>query len=134
MELDLDRVRKSFPALAQGIAYFDGPGGSQVPRQVAHAVASTMGSGISNRGTTTVSERRAEQVVSGARQAVADLLGVPCRIPARPETYLERLYGPGWISPDPNFTHRWDRSAYADLAGRPGPTATPAAPSAPVAD
>jgi cysteine desulfurase family protein (TIGR01976 family) len=75
MELDLDRVRKSFPALAQGIAYFDGPGGSQVPRQVAHAVASTMGSGISNRGTTTVSERRAEQVVSEARQAVADLLG-----------------------------------------------------------
>ena len=68
--------------------------------------------------------------------AVADLLGVPCRIPARPETYLERLYGPGWISPDPNFAHRWDRSAYADLAGRPGPTppAAPAAPSAPVAD
>jgi len=75
MHLDLDRVRASFPALADGTAYFDGPGGSQVPRQVAHAIASTLGAGLSNRGTVTVSERRAEEVVLGARAAVADLLG-----------------------------------------------------------
>ncbi len=50
MDFDVDRVRASFPALSDGTAYFDGPGGSQVPRQVAHAVASTLGSGISNRG------------------------------------------------------------------------------------
>ncbi len=62
--------------------------------------------------------------------AVADLLGVPCRIPARPETYLERLYGPGWVSPDPNFAHRWDRAAYADLAGGPAASPAPAEPSA----
>jgi cysteine desulfurase family protein (TIGR01976 family) len=75
MELDVDRVRASFPALSDGTAYFDGPGGSQVPRQVAHAVASTLGSGISNRGWVTHSERRADEVVLGARSAVADLLG-----------------------------------------------------------
>ncbi|WP_377641877.1 hypothetical protein [Oryzobacter terrae] len=64
--------------------------------------------------------------------AEAELLGVPCRIPARPETYLERLYGPGWVSPDPNFAHRWDRSAYADLAGgRPAPAPAPAATASP---
>jgi hypothetical protein len=51
----------------------------------------------------------------------AELLGVECRIPARAETYLERLYGPGWVSPDPNFAHRWDRSSYADLAGAAKP-------------
>jgi cysteine desulfurase family protein (TIGR01976 family) len=75
MTLDLDRVRKDFPALDQGIAYFDGPGGTQVPTQVAEAVAEAMTSGISNRGLITDAERRAEDVVTGARQGVADLLG-----------------------------------------------------------
>jgi cysteine desulfurase family protein (TIGR01976 family) len=75
MTFDVDRVRKDFPALDQGVAYFDGPGGTQVPRQVAEAVAGTMVSGISNRGLVTDAERRAEDVVAAARQAVADLLG-----------------------------------------------------------
>ncbi len=75
MDLDLDRVRSDFPALDDGTAYFDGPGGSQVPRQVAEAIAATMTAGLSNRGTVTASERRAEEVVVGARSAVADLLG-----------------------------------------------------------
>jgi cysteine desulfurase family protein (TIGR01976 family) len=75
MDYDVARVRACFPALADGTAYFDGPGGSQVPRQVADAVAATMTSGISNRGTVTASERRAEEVVVGARAAMADLLG-----------------------------------------------------------
>jgi cysteine desulfurase family protein (TIGR01976 family) len=75
MELDVARIRSSFPALDQGVAYFDGPGGTQVPREVARAVADTLTSGISNRGTVTAAERRADAVVSGARSAVADLLG-----------------------------------------------------------
>jgi cysteine desulfurase family protein (TIGR01976 family) len=75
MSFDLDRVRSDFPALDDGVAFFDGPGGSQVPRQVAEAMAATMTAGISNRGTVTASERRAEDVVVGARGAVADLLG-----------------------------------------------------------
>ncbi|HYN67244.1 MAG TPA: hypothetical protein VES93_10175 [Ornithinibacter sp.] len=49
----------------------------------------------------------------------APLLGVECPIPARPEVYLAALYGEGWHTPDPHFAHRWDRSAYADLAGTP---------------
>jgi cysteine desulfurase family protein (TIGR01976 family) len=75
VRIDVDRVRSSFPALRQGIAYFDGPGGTQVPTQVADAVARTMTSGISNRGSVTEAERRADDVVTGARAAVADLLG-----------------------------------------------------------
>ena len=75
MTFDVVRLRKEFPALQQGIAYFDGPGGTQVPRVVAEAVANAMTSGISNRGAVTVSERRAEEAVTGARRAVADLLG-----------------------------------------------------------
>jgi len=75
MNLDVDRIRSEFPALDEGIAFFDGPGGTQVPRQVADAIARTMTSGISNRGTVTAAEARAEEVVVAARRAVADLLG-----------------------------------------------------------
>ncbi|HET6561216.1 MAG TPA: cysteine desulfurase-like protein [Marmoricola sp.] len=75
MLLDVARVRRQFPALDEGIAYFDGPGGTQVPAPVADAMARAMTSGVSNRGSVTVSERRAEEVVATARGAVADLLG-----------------------------------------------------------
>ncbi len=75
MDLDVDTVRSHFPALRDGTAYFDGPGGSQVPRQVADAIAAAMTSGLSNRGRVAASERRADEVVLGARAAVADLLG-----------------------------------------------------------
>jgi cysteine desulfurase family protein (TIGR01976 family) len=73
--VDVGRVRAAFPALDLGVAHFDGPGGSQVPRVVADAVARTLVSGISNRGPVTDAERRADDVVLAARAAVADLLG-----------------------------------------------------------
>ncbi len=75
MSFDASAIRDDFPALADDVAYFDGPGGTQVPRQVAEAVAAAMCAGISNRGTVTRAEQRAEQVVADARQAIADLLG-----------------------------------------------------------
>jgi cysteine desulfurase family protein (TIGR01976 family) len=68
-------VRAHFPALAEGAAHFDGPGGSQVPDVVGAAVAATLTAAIANRGTVTAAERRAERVVTDARQAMADLLG-----------------------------------------------------------
>ncbi len=75
MEYDVERVRACFPALADGTAYFDGPGGSQTPQVVADAVAGTLTAGLANRGTVTQAERRAEDVVLGARAAIADLVG-----------------------------------------------------------
>ena len=75
MSFDVDRIRQDFPALDQGVAYFDGPGGSQVPRQVPEAMLAAMTAGLSNRGAVTAAERRADAVVVEARQAVADLLG-----------------------------------------------------------
>jgi cysteine desulfurase family protein (TIGR01976 family) len=79
MRYDLDKVRADFPALADGTASFDGPGGSQTPRQVAEAVAATLSSGISNRGSVTASERHAAEIVVEARAAVGDLLGCDAR-------------------------------------------------------
>jgi cysteine desulfurase family protein (TIGR01976 family) len=72
---DVDAVRKQFPALAEGAAHFDGPGGSQTPQVVADAVSATMTSALANRGRLTAAERRADEIVLGARQAMADLLG-----------------------------------------------------------
>jgi len=79
MPLDVASVRAHFPALTEGAAHFDGPGGSQTPDVVARAVADTLTSAISNRGTVTASERRAEQVVTACRGALADLLGADPR-------------------------------------------------------
>jgi cysteine desulfurase family protein (TIGR01976 family) len=79
MSYDVAAVRAQFPALRAGTAHFDGPGGSQVPESVARAVAETLTAPIANRGRVTAAERRADDVVLGARQAMADLLGVDAR-------------------------------------------------------
>lgn len=74
MAFDVNRIRKEFPALESGIAFFDGPGGSQVPKVVGDAIARTITLPISNRNTVTISEQNAEAAVQGYRSAVADLL------------------------------------------------------------
>ena len=73
--LDVAAVRADFPALAEGLAHFDGPGGTQVPSAVSDAVAATMRSAVSNRHGPFASSRRADAVVDAAREAVADLVG-----------------------------------------------------------
>jgi cysteine desulfurase family protein (TIGR01976 family) len=74
MTYDVDRVRARIPALKDGTAYFDGPGGTQMPDIVADAMADLLKSGVSNRGTVTAAERRAEDAVQAARMAGADLV------------------------------------------------------------
>ncbi len=79
MVYDVAAIRARFPALAEGAAHFDGPGGSQTPDVVARAVAATLTSAIANRGTVTPAEQRAEDLVVDARDAMADLLGADPR-------------------------------------------------------
>ena len=74
MAFDVNRIRNEFPALESGIAFFDGPGGSQVPRSVGDAIATAITQPTSNRNTVTISEQNAEACVQGYRSAVADLL------------------------------------------------------------
>ena len=76
---DVQRIRSHFPSLVQGLAHFDGPGGTQTPDVVADAIAATLVSSISNRGAITSSERRAEGVVAGCRAAIGDLVGTDPR-------------------------------------------------------
>ncbi|MEO7236179.1 MAG: cysteine desulfurase-like protein [Lapillicoccus sp.] len=74
MPYDVASVRAQVPALLEGAAHFDGPGGTQTPAVVAQAVADTLTAAIANRGTVTVAEQRAEAVVHDARAAMGDLL------------------------------------------------------------
>ena len=74
MAFDVIRIRKEFPSLESGIAFFDGPGGSQVPKSVGDAIAKAIVQPTSNRNTVTISEQNAEKCVLDYRQAVADLL------------------------------------------------------------
>jgi cysteine desulfurase family protein (TIGR01976 family) len=76
MAYDVAALRTRFPALSEGAAHFDGPGGSQVPDAVAGAVAAAMTAAVANRGRVTAAERRADAIVLAARRAVADLIGV----------------------------------------------------------
>jgi cysteine desulfurase family protein (TIGR01976 family) len=77
MSLDVAALRGHFPALRSGIAHFDGPGGSQTPRQVGEAIAATLTGPLSNRGHAVASEANAEAAIARFREAYADLLGVP---------------------------------------------------------
>lgn len=76
---DVAALRARIPALTEGAAHFDAPGGTQVPEEVARAVYATLASAVANRGTVTPAERRADETVLAAREAVADLLGAAPR-------------------------------------------------------
>jgi cysteine desulfurase family protein (TIGR01976 family) len=73
--LDLTAVRSRFPALASGAAFFDGPGGSQVPQSVIDAVAGYLRESNANLGGAFPSSRASDEVMEQARAAAADFTG-----------------------------------------------------------
>jgi len=76
-DYDVAKVRSHFPALESGLAFFDGPGGSQTPDVVGEVMRATLTGPLSNRGDLTVAQENAERAVLGARAALGDLLGAP---------------------------------------------------------
>ncbi|HZX02767.1 cysteine desulfurase-like protein [Kribbella sp.] len=114
---DVTAVRKQFPALEEGAAHFDGPGGSQTPQPVADAVAKTLTSALANRGRLTAAERRADGVVVGAREAMADLLGTTAQgiVFGRSMTQLtydfSRTLAKTWTAGDEVIVTRLDHDA-----------------------
>jgi cysteine desulfurase family protein (TIGR01976 family) len=76
MTYDVNKIRSHFPSLNTGLAFFDGPGGSQVPTVVGDAIAHAISKPISNRNVVTESEKNAEEIVVGFRRAVGDLIDV----------------------------------------------------------
>jgi cysteine desulfurase family protein (TIGR01976 family) len=77
---DIDAVRARFPALSvdQGggpMAFFDGPGGTQVPQTVIDAVADYYRTANANHDGAFATSRRSDAIVVEAHDAIADLLG-----------------------------------------------------------
>src|SRR5690348_7471005 len=75
--LDLATVRGRFPALASGIAFLDGPGGTQCPQSVIDAVAGYLRESNANLGGAFAASRRSDALVEHAHATAARFLG--CR-------------------------------------------------------
>jgi cysteine desulfurase family protein (TIGR01976 family) len=81
-KLDLSAVREEFPALALEVAgrkavYFDNPGGTQVHRSVIDAMTNYYRTSNSNTGGAFATSQRSDEIIQGAREAMADLLNAP---------------------------------------------------------
>jgi cysteine desulfurase family protein (TIGR01976 family) len=82
----LAEIRERFPALQRRhgghpVAYFDGPGGTQVPGTVADAVADYLLHHNANTHWRYPTSEETDRIIAGAREALADFLGaVPAEI------------------------------------------------------
>ena len=108
---DVDGVRRHFPALerregAHPVAYFDGPGGTQVPAVVADAMAEYLLRHNANTHWAYPTSRETDEIIAGARAALADFTGgAPDEIAfgANMTTltfHLARALGRGWSAGD----------------------------------
>ncbi|MDT9687544.1 cysteine desulfurase-like protein [Streptomyces sp. P9(2023)] len=132
MPIDVTALRAHFPSLDNGLAFFDGPGGTQTPRPVADAIAATLTGPLSNRGTVSPSELNAERSVTEFRDAYADLLRTPANsiVHGRSATQLTydfaRLLARGWNAGDEIVVSRLDHDSnvrpWVQVAERAGVT------------
>jgi len=79
--LDVSAVRSHFPALSETfdgrpMAFFDGPGGTQVPSSVIDAVSRYYRESNANHGGAFETSRRSDAIADEAHAAIANLLGV----------------------------------------------------------
>jgi cysteine desulfurase family protein (TIGR01976 family) len=79
-QFDVEALRSEFPALAlehdgRPVAYFDGPGGTQVPQRVIDAIAGYYRTSNANDGGAFVTSERSDASTHDAHAAVADLVG-----------------------------------------------------------
>ncbi len=79
-QLDVSTLRSRFPALRRAVAgrpvaYFDGPGGTQVPAEVADKVRRYLVEHNANAGWNYPSSQETSAVLAAGRSAFADLLG-----------------------------------------------------------
>ena len=55
-DFNVAAIRSQFPALQNGAAHFDGPGGTQTPAVVARAAYDTLTGPLANRGSNSLAE------------------------------------------------------------------------------
>jgi cysteine desulfurase family protein (TIGR01976 family) len=74
LALDVEAVRARFSALRQPLAFFDGPGGTQVPDEVIDAVSAYYRHSNANVSGPYATSRRTEALVAKARTIAGDFL------------------------------------------------------------
>lgn len=80
VEFPLEWCRAQFPALrrtvaGQPVAFFDGPGGSQVPQRVIDAVGNYLGQTNANRGGQYATARESDELLEAAHATLAQFVG-----------------------------------------------------------
>jgi cysteine desulfurase family protein (TIGR01976 family) len=73
--LDVAAVRARFSALSGPLAFFDGPGGTQVPDEVVEAIAAYLHESNANLGGPFETSLRSDALVDEARRTAAGFLG-----------------------------------------------------------
>src|ERR1044071_9570087 len=78
----VERIRGQFPALERQeggypVAYFDGPGGTQVPRPVVEAMADYLYHQNANTHWAYPTSPETDAMLLAAREALADFVGAP---------------------------------------------------------
>ena len=73
--LDVDALRRRFPALASGAAYLDGPGGSQTPQDVLDAVDGYLRDSNANLGGAFPTSAASDELIERGRAAAAEFTG-----------------------------------------------------------
>ncbi len=76
---NMEWVRSQFPSLSRQVnghpaAYLDGPGGTQVPHRVIDAISGYLSHSNANTCGAYATSRETDQVIAGARSAMADFL------------------------------------------------------------
>ena len=72
---DLGGVRKRFSSLQEGFAFFDAPGGSQVPDEVGDAIARALREASANLGAGYATSLRVKEILETAEAKAARFLG-----------------------------------------------------------
>jgi cysteine desulfurase family protein (TIGR01976 family) len=123
--LPTEAIRAHFPALArthggEPVAYFDGPGGTQVPRAVVEALADYLYQHNANTHWSFPSSVETDAALDGARQALADFLNATPRevaFGANMTTltfHLARALGRGFTKGDEVVVTELDHHANVD--------------------
>src|ERR1700751_5602028 len=121
----VEEIRSHFPALERThngfpVAYFDGPGGTQVPRAVVSAMTDYLLNHNANTHWDFPSSRETDSAIAAARAALADYLGGSAEeisFGANMTTltfHLGRALGRGWRAGDVVVVTELDHHANSD--------------------
>jgi selenocysteine lyase/cysteine desulfurase len=73
--VNVDAVRSRFTALQNGFAFFDAPGGTQVPDEVGQAIANALREASGNLGAPYATGHAVEAILTRAKDDAARFLG-----------------------------------------------------------